>query len=239
MLWSLLALGLALADEVDEEVVVVGDGSAAAWREALDTEILELGYREGIRRGDHVVYRAEDPWKPRIVVYDAGYAVFEREPPHVGPMANGPWGTLGSAVCIPPIVCAYFNGWAVSKRRYMGVRDRHTDAIAEELRGWREAVADEAFQWRLDYEIPQALEALWRDGTPLQAGEPALATPEARRAAVLDFWATRTDTESGRIVQEVVEAWLASVVQPSEWPVTEAEADAAAERCGCGRRPIP
>lgn len=239
MVCWLLVVGLALADEVNEEVVVLGDGSAAAWRQALDEEIRELGYREGIRRGNETIYRAEDSWKPRIVVSDDGFAVFKREPPHVGPMANGPWGNVGRAICIPPIVCGYFDGWMVSDRRYRGVRDRTTGELADELRGWREAVADEAFRWRLDYEIPQALAAVWTDGTPLKAGAPALPTPEARRAALLDFWATRNDTDDGRVVQELVEAWLASEVQASEWPVTAAEADAAEARCGCGRRPIP
>jgi tetratricopeptide (TPR) repeat protein len=106
------------------------------------------------------------------------------------------------------------------------------DGMAEPLRAWRDALCREAVEDRLVSEIPAGLEALWREGLPPAGGEP-LETPEARRAALLEWWVTRTCTPEGDLVREVIARYLATEVQPSPWPVTPEELLAVNARRTC------
>lgn len=53
---------------------------------------------------------------------------------------------------------------------------------------------------------------------------------------MLDFWATRTETEDGRAVQAVVSDWLRAVVMTSEAPLTAEEVASAEARRTDGAR---
>jgi hypothetical protein len=55
--------------------------------------------------------------------------------------------------------------------------------------------------------IPTRLDALWTAGVPLEGTAP-LPDAAARTQAILDFWATRTDTPEGLHMSKAVEAWL-------------------------------
>ena len=87
---------------------------------------------------------------------------------------------------------------------------------------------------RLGTEVPDQLDALWRDGRGLD-GEP-VAEPAARRAAILALWSSRTCTAEGRAVRAAVRAYLEYEVQPSAHPVTPAEEAATEQASACGDR---
>jgi hypothetical protein len=107
--------------------------------------------------------------------------------------------------------------------------------IHPEVFAWREALAAEAMGRRYAA-LPEQLALLWVAGVPLAEEGPLLPSPEERRAALLDFWATRTCTPEGRRVRALTEDFLVEVVQGGAWPVTPAEAAAATARTPCGGR---
>jgi hypothetical protein len=105
------------------------------------------------------------------------------------------------------------------------------EAIQPEIVAWRAAVCAEGHEDRLLHEIPRELDAVWRDGVGRDGG--ALPTPEARRAALLEWWVSRTCTPEGEAVRGVIARYLAREVQPSPWPVTEGERAAINARRPC------
>jgi hypothetical protein len=121
-----------------------------------------------------------------------------------------------------------------SRRKLAPVHDKVLTGIQPELTHYRAVLQETAFQDAL-YALPGRLDALWEQGAPLE-GDQVLETPEARRAAVLDYWATRADTPHGQQVCQVVELWLSRVVQTSQHPFTAEEAEAANARRSDGRR---
>jgi hypothetical protein len=217
------------ADLASEEIIVYGEQRVAQARQAVVAELSELGYgAEVVDRGDFVVYRNEDAWKGEVVLHDDGWVRVKRQPLRVEGRQM-PWARLNSpgawAGCfVWPWLCVRWTGATLSHRRWMGVEKRTTTEIDPQVRELGDRVADLAVAHTVQ-DLPAQLEALWTNGTPL-SGEGTLATYEERRAALLDYWGSRTDTVWGDEVKRAVEAFVYGVVQSSDHPFTTEELDA-------------
>lgn len=100
-------------------------------------------------------------------------------------------------------------------------------AIGEDVGEYRGILWETRFRERL-YDLPDQLDRLWETG---EAPDGSIQqSPEARRAWVLDWWATRAQTEEGRLMREAAEVWLRATVMDSDHPVTSAEIRAAEAR---------
>ncbi|MEQ1502010.1 MAG: hypothetical protein ABMB14_07250, partial [Myxococcota bacterium] len=215
------------------EVVVYGELQVAKARQAVVQTLTELGYdAQVIDRGDHVVYRHEEPWHGEVVVYDDGWVQVERQPMRVEGRQM-PWAARNSpgawAGCVVwPWLCIRASGATFGHRKWMGLESRTVDAVAPKVRDFGDRVADLATTRKVDA-LPDRLIALWDDGRPLDPAAPTLATPADRRRALYTYWVSRTDTEWGHAVQDAVEAFCRAVVQTSDAPFTPAELAALAQ----------
>lgn len=220
-----------------EEIVVFGQLQVAKARKKLDRDIRQLGYRPGQKRGDHTVYRPQTVWKPTVVVYDDGFVILRRTRPRFEPWIKGK-SKLVWISCIPPftLMCIKLSGWLVSPSRLEPQKGRVATSIDPELRGWREAIIASNMEKRIGVDLPEALDQLWLNGTPMQPDRPPLPSPEQRRAAVLAFWAERSCTPEGQAVRDLVEIFLAMEVQRSPFPATDAELRGAERAQACGDR---
>ncbi len=226
-----LALAAALAqepdeDEAPEEVIVYGELLVEQARQAVVEELQELGYdAEVLDRGDHVVYRHAAPWQGEVVLYDDGWMRVKRQPLRVEGR-EVPWAREGTAVAwagclVYPWACLRINGAMIGERKWRGVENRTVDRIQPRVETWGDRVADLAVE-RKSNALPDLLQVLWDEGRPLEPG-PVLGTHEARRRAILDYWASRTETVWGDHVRATVESFCRGVVQRSEFPFTVEE----------------
>jgi len=195
------------------EIVVVGEAAVDEARRALVAELARRGWHLHKERSDGtLVFKNEEAWKGALLIGEHGSTRTRR------PVVYGQ----------PSFPVVVFNVLP-SNKKLRGVRKAVIAGIQPELAALQEALQGMALQGRLS-ELPARLDALWTDGTPLDGGEP-IPDLAARRAAVLDFWATRTETADGRAVQQVVGDWLHEVVMRSEAPLTAQEiAEAEARR---------
>lgn len=195
------------------EIVVVGEEAVEEARRALIAALGRQGWHLRKQKSDGtLVFKSEQAWKGAVLVGEQG-SVRTRRPVV--------YGTPGF-----PVVA--FN-LLPSKKKLHGARKAVVAGVQPELTALHEALQEAAMSDRLA-ELPARLDALWSDGTPLGGGEP-LPDLASRRAAVLDFWASRTETDDGRAVQEVVSDWLRAVVMTSDSPLTDQEiAEAEARR---------
>ena len=107
------------------------------------------------------------------------------------------------------------------------VQAKVLDGTVDEIRTYREVVQRTAGE-DIMYLLPGRLDALWREGAPLD-GVSTLPTPRSRRVHALEYWATRSETPTGERVRDAIEQWFVEVVQTSDAPITAAEiADAEA-----------
>jgi len=117
------------------------------------------------------------------------------------------------------------------KRKVEAAQTRVLREIYPQLARHRAVIRETAYQESLQF-LPARLDAVWELGAPLVEGDPELRSLEDRRAAVLDFWATRADTPEGEGVRRVVELWVREVVMTSDAPVTVGERLAIESRAG-------
>lgn len=212
-----------------EEIVVYGELRVEQARAAVVAQLEDLGYDgEVVDRGDYVVYRSEAAWQGEVLLHDDGWVRVKRQALRVEGKAM-PWAKTNTpgawAGCfVWPWLCVRSSGATVSHRRWIGVERRTTSAIDPSVRTLGDRVADLAVARTVDA-LPSRLEALWVDGTPLE-GDGTLATWRERRAALLAYWASRTDTTWGMDVRRAIEAFVYGVVQKSDHPFTETELDA-------------
>lgn len=224
------------------EITVHGRSDLESRQDAAARKMQRLGWRAK-RRGDDLVFKPPRRWMPRVEMTGDGRLIlgeraasfegvevgdpgFERSNLHLPPgerlhddfpgIGTGPSPAAGASFLIG------------QKRVTQGVYRRVIEAITPELTAYRQALWALALQDQVNA-LPQRLDALWFDGTPLEGG-PSLATTRERRAAVLDYWATRADTPEGHVVSQTIETWLSEVVQASEDPVTWREQAAANAR---------
>ncbi len=225
MTW-LVSLALAQAPEApSREVVVYGELLVEQARQALVEELRADGYTRVVEKEDRVIYRHPEAWKGQVVLYDDGWTYVKRQPLNaVAPEmpwadANSPLAVAGCVVY--PWLCVRAGGLTAGQRKWRGRETREAQSIADASRVLSERTADLAVDRTID-DLPARLEALWGQGKPLE-GEGDLATVAERKAALLSYWGTRTDTVWGREVQDAIEAFVRGVVQHSDAPFTEAE----------------
>jgi hypothetical protein len=227
----------AAAAEPDEpdETIYVEDQAVLRARAEVGLSLRELGYERKTVRHGREIYVNEDPWKPQVLVDDDGWMLVRRAPPSFGkPDLPGIWsGPLGYLVCLAaPTSCIHIGGWIVTKRRLQWQEYAVVEQSRDSMERYQEAVIARNLRLRTGEELPALLEALWERGEH-PAGGPPLPTPAARRAALLDLWATRTCNEWGDEVREVVRLYLQYEVQASTTPFTAEEIAAANARRSC------
>lgn len=234
-MWWLISA--ALAQPVDEvsstdddvsETVIVEDAVRRA-RDAVIQELTDLGYERRVDRDGRVVLKHRDTWKGKVVLYDDGYIQHRRQGVRIieGPAKELPKGTRWLPCVIVPTACVR-TGLTVGKRKLDAQRQRTLRAIEPELLELGDRLADASVAEVLMV-LPGRLEALWNEGVPL-AGSARLSTYRARRAALLDYWESRTETDWGNQIRDAIESFVNGVVQVSDHPFSSREVDRFNER---------
>jgi len=235
--WLLLhGAGIAVAateedDEPDEVIIVYGEQRVEEARDQVIADLTGLGYRKLVDKGDRLVLKHETSWKGKVVLHDDGFLEFRRQGPK-GTMPDTFFRRASPAVgwvpcLVVPTACVKVGGVVVSKRKLRHIEVRTTQYVAHDLSELNARMADLAVDELLD-ELPDRLEACWAQGVPLD-GDAPLVSMEQRRAHLLAYWASRTDTVWGDRVREVVGSFLRGQVQSSDHPITLAEREAMAE----------
>ncbi len=210
--------------EVAEEITVYGQRIEAA-RAAVETSLIDLGYDRVKRRDGKTVFRHDENWKGKVVLSDEGVLQVRRTGPRGKEMPPIPGTRVRPyPLClVAPTACVSMGAWTVSDLRWAQVENRVVDGTASPLVELSDAIADAALAERME-ELPDQLDRLWSEGIPLLGGpEARLATSAERRAELLEFWDTRTETEWGQQVRDAVAAFVRGVVQDSDEPYTPEE----------------
>jgi hypothetical protein len=224
-------------DDVDATIIAIDDMEVAKKRGALDRRLRDMGYKRGKRKGDQTIYRPEVLWKPSVVVHDSGFVTTRRSPARFEPPRGGK-SKLRYLWCLPPLtpMCVRLGGWFVSPRRFHGVESDVAMALHPQALAWQDAISDRAMGDRISEEVPDELDAIWKEGRPLDPRSPPLSTPEARRVALLDYWADRACNAEGAAVRLVIATYIEAEVMGSPTPATAAELAAANAKNPCGDR---
>ena len=231
-----LLASLAFAQAPAETVVVWGEPAIRQARSAIVRQMEELGYKAIDKPGGRVLFKPPRRWLGRVWL-EEGELRFLRpvvawrtaegvEWPTVddAPFERTPAGTATSGGTAAAAGAASL--WVLPSQRLLRPeRERVERATADEREVYQETVRETAFRGRL-MDLPDRLDALWADGTPLQPGT-SLPDAAARKAAVLDHWATRADTREGDLVARAVAAWIRNTLQDTPDAVTPEEASAA------------
>jgi hypothetical protein len=182
------------------------------------------------------VYRPDVAWHPTVIVDDDGFVLLRRSPAKLGvdPSLSGGQRVMAWVFCpLNPSMCVHLGGQVVSKAKLDGKKGAANEATNDQRIAWDDALHDRG-QARRIAQLSDAVDHLWSDGVPIDApGAPLLATPNERKTALVEFWATRTDTPEGAEVQALVRDFLLYEVSESPWPVTEADRDLARTECHC------
>lgn len=222
-------------EEEPDEIIYVDDQAVIRARAEVGLSLRELGYQRKRVRNGREIYVNADPWKPQVVVDDDGWMLVRRAPPSFGkPDLPGIWGgPLGYLVCVAnPTACIHIGGWVVTKHKLQWQEYAVVEQSREPMDRYQQAILTRALRKRTGEELPNQLEALWMRGE-LPGGGAPLETPEARRVALLDLWTSRTCTDWGDEVREVVRLYMQYEVQASPTPFTAEEIRAANARRSC------
>jgi len=227
------------AEEPVYEVVVWGRHAVRQARAEVVRGMEELGYRAVRERGDAVVFRPPSPWMGRALLYRDGRLdfrtpMFAAKGVSAPPPAQLDHGVdldrqATDGIAVGPEVHVF-----ISRTKVHAVHRRTREALQPRLQAYQAVIRETAYREALD-SLADRLDALWLQGVPLQGGG-VLDTPQSRRAAVLDYWATRASTPEGHGTCDAIELWLRETVQTSEHPLTAAEIETANARRGGDRR---
>jgi len=226
VVWALLATAVASPDDhVSEEIVVLGELRVEQARQEVIDDLTDLGFTIHKDRGDHVLLRHEAAYRGQVRLYDSGWMEIERQPVRVEGAAM-PWAkrnsTLAWVGCIVwSPACVKPGGVLFGQRKWRGVRDTVVGHTSRDVYTFGDRVADLAVD-RTVLDLPDRLQLLWDEGQPLE-GEGVLSTHESRRAAILAYRHSRTDTVWGDRVRAAVDGFIRGVVQHSEHPFTDDE----------------
>ncbi|MCO4746760.1 MAG: hypothetical protein KC912_18335 [Proteobacteria bacterium] len=219
----------------DREIIVWGEGAIRHAREAIVRSVEDMGYKTLRRKKDGtVVLKAPATWQGRLRIKD-GMMDFGR--PAVALWLHKPEeeSSYDSTRVLEGKDMQDSTGLRFvvlpSGRRLAAVHERVLEGSRDEVLYYRDVVQRTASEEVL-FAIPQRLDALWADGTPLDQAPDALQSFEDRRAHVLAFWASRAETSEGERVCEAIEAWLEATVQESDHPLTADEISTAEEAAG-------
>jgi hypothetical protein len=213
---SLLLAAAAFATEpvADEEITIYGDPLVEQTRDALVSDIVGLGYGDRVRHRDgRTVYFHEDHWRGKVVLTDDGRVSAKRTGPRL--TFESPSQAL---LCVTqPSLCIKTGAWIVADRKWGNLEDTLSRSTAVSQVAFGDRVADASVRRTVDA-LPDRLTALWEHGTPLVPGAPILATMDERKAAILAYYRSRTDTVWGDQVRDAVAAFVRAVVMTSDDP---------------------
>jgi hypothetical protein len=229
MLWLLAAIAWAdeVAEEADTEIVVIGEREVEAARLAVLGTVDDLGYTKGKDRGDRMVLRDPDAhWRGKVLVWDDGRLSTRRTGPSGKKMApiKGTRIRPYPLCIVMPTACVAFGSAFMSDAKWQAIENDVVDATNDGVATWNEKIADRELAERLAA-VPDRLAATWERGEPLVGDHPLASWPE-RRAEILAFWESRTETRWGEEVREAVERFVRAVVQTSEHPFEPGEIEA-------------
>lgn len=219
------------------ELIVYGDLRVAQAIDAVVEGFQDEGFTEVVDKGDYLRLRSDAPWKGEVRVYKDGWIRTRRQPVRVV-APEVPWapddspGAYATCILWPP-ACVKVGGVLVSRRKLRGVQVRAIAGVQDEIEELGDTVADREVE-KVVNDLPYRLERLWRDGTPL-FDEGHYATPADRKAAILDYWESRTDTVWGDHVRLAVEAFIREEIQYSDHPYTPEEVASFNETRHCER----
>ncbi len=209
------------------EIIVIGEREVEAARQAVIRRVEELGYTRIRDRGEKVVLKDPDEhWRGKVFVYDDGRIAAKRTGPTGKKMApiKGTNFRPYPLCIIMPTACVAFGSAFLADRKWAGIEGEVVDATAGGVHKWNEKIADRESVGRVDA-VPELLTATWERGEPL-VGTERLDTPAARRAEILAYWETRTETRWGLDVREAIERFVRSEVMTSDTPYAPAEIEA-------------
>ena len=235
-----LAIAILLAQDppppTSGETIIVEDARVAQTRQELENAILDLGYFIKRSKDGRTLYRPDVAWHPTIEVDSDGFVILHRSPVRFStPTTLSPGMRIATWVLCPIKwdLCVHAGGQVVSKAKLDGRKGAANAATNDQRIAWDDALHDRGHARRMA-ELPEALDHLWSEGIRIDAaGAPRIATPNERKTALVEFWATRTDTPEGAEVQALVRDFLLYEVSESPWPVTEADRDIARKECHC------
>ena len=217
-----LAIVFLLAQEppppTSSETIIVEDTRVARTRKELENAILGMGYHIKHQEDGRTLYRPDVAWHPTIIVDEDGFVLLRRSPVKfgVGPNLAPGQRVLAWAFCpLNPAMCVHLGGQVVSKAKLDAKKGAANADTNEPRIAWDDALQDRG-QARRIVELSDALDRLWSEGVPIDApGAPRLATPPERKTALVEFWATRTDTPEGDEVRALVGDFLRYEVSES------------------------
>lgn len=235
--WWLLGLALAQApaeaeaeaeaeveaeveEEDAEEVIVYSQYLVDRARREVVGAARDAGYVNQFRRGDQLILRHDSVWRGEVVLYDDGRVEVRRQPIQFRPPGKDPSGAAWLACVIVPL-CIRPNGQLVSKRRFLGYERVAWEAVEDEVSAFQAAIATMGVGEKVDA-LPARLSLLWQEGAPLDGTE-LLASFEQRRAAMLAYYDSRTDTTWGDEVREAMLRFVRAEVQRGDHPFTDEE----------------
>lgn len=182
------------------EMLVTATQTTRSAELALETEIRELGYRQGFSRSGRTQYFSAKVWQPRITVYDAGFV--EVRGRRVTPMMP-----MGESVPVSDAVLPGASGVWQSKRQARGQEDRLRREVEGEVRDWQQAIQAQTLIER-QLATRNSCVMLWEQQTDAAA----------RRQALADLWLNTSDTPDGQVIRGVVLNYVDEVVQESANP---------------------
>jgi len=211
--------------EVIHELWVYGDLRVEHAREQVIEALADEGYTEVEDKGKYLRIRAAQPWKGEIRLYRDGWLRMKRRPVQVrGP--EMPWAKENSPLAyvgclVYPWACISAGGQLVSGRKLEAQKVRTLETAYVDVQELGDRVADRETESTVNT-LPERLEGLWYEGVPVSGG-PTLDTVQERKAALLEFWGSRTETLWGDRVRVAVEAFLREEVQGTEHAFSEEE----------------
>ena len=213
------------------EIVVHGDLLVERARREMIHNLQQQGFTRVQRMEGYVRLRNEAAWAGEVRIYDDGWVTMKRQPIRIeAPDIRGIPKPLAWATCLLiPTGCIRAGGPLLGKRKWMGVEERTLDSIQTDITVYGDRIADVATESTVNA-LPERLAALWNRGTPLMPDERPAGNVEERKAALLDYWDSRTETVWGDRVRDAVESFVLAEVQTSEHAFTDAEIAAFNER---------
>lgn len=222
------------------EIIVTDERAVQMARQAVDQELVDLGYEAKRRRDDRTVYISDVGWENKVIVHDDGWMYFRKRPPHIRkPENEGAWWDGVPVVewtpCIlMPLLCVSAGTVGVRPQLSEQNKEDVVEGTAYEMRNYADTIAAEAMGRKLNEEIPNWLDTLWYQGVDEHQGT-RFETHAERRQRILEYWLSRNDNEYGDAVRQVVEHYMLYEIQASDHPFTDEEIATANARRHCQR----
>lgn len=196
-------------DDAPTVIIVEGHRVTAA-RDALLHDLGDQGYDRVKDKGDHFVLKSDQPYKGRVFVYDDGWVTMKV--PKTVQMTRLSFAGVG--------IGGGFNLFP-THGAIASIEEGALGPTQAAVARFGDRVADAAVEARANA-LPAKLFALWERGVPLDDG-PTLASTAERKAAILAYWESRTDTVWGDRIRAAVDAFLRAEVQTGDDAFTPAE----------------